>query len=137
MPARIRSIEELRQELEAREKELAGLRSQRTRLVRELAALDDRIARLVGEELQPKRKRAGKKKVRRKRKRAGGKPLNQYIEEVLSKAKGAMRTTDIMNAVTKAGYRSTSKRFYYVVARTLRVDKRFRRVRPGLYKLAK
>ena len=46
-----------------------------------------------------------------------------------------MRAKDIAQAVVKAGYRSTSRNFYPIVAAALRDKKLFRRVRRGVYTL--
>ena len=82
-------------------------------------------------------KRAAKKTVRRARKRATGKPLTEYIREVLAQAAAPMRVRDIMTAVSKAGYRSASKDFYNIVAATVRDPKSFQRIKRGVYKLKK
>jgi len=162
MPARMKSIDELREELREKEGQVTGLRKQRRALAKELDALDRRINALIG-----KRRRGGKpgpkpgrkpgraakkatrrtakktakgeakKTVRRARERARGKPLVEYIREVLAQAGAPLRVRDIMTAVSKAGYRSASKDFYNIVAATVRDPKSFQRIKRGVYKLKK
>lgn len=71
---------------------------------------------------------------RKRRSRATGKPLVEYVRAVLGKAPQGMRAKDVTSAVRKAGYRSFSKDFYGIVATTLR-DKRFKKLRRGVYTL--
>ena len=71
------------------------------------------------------------------RRRATGKPLTEYLQEALAGAKKGMRTTELVAAVTKAGYKSHSKNFYAVVAMGLRDTKIFKRLSRGVYGLAK
>jgi len=70
------------------------------------------------------------------RRRATGKPLTAYIGQVLAKAKDGLSVTEIVKAVTAAGYKSHSKDFYAIVAKTLLTDDRFQRVKRGVYKRA-
>ena len=152
MPARTQSISELRRQLRAKRKQVAKLRARRAGLSRRLAAVDKKIGNLVGKGRVVKRrkkkrtKKLGRrkkkaaakrsKKVVRKRKRATGKPLVQYMLGVLGKVPKGMRVKVLAAAVQKAGYKSHSKDFYAIVAKTLLQDKRFRRVTRGVYKLA-
>jgi len=144
MPPR-KSISELRRELRAREKELARLRSKRVGLARQMARLDKMIATLAGGKVPVQRKKGKKKStakkagqvVRRARRRARGKPLVAYIRQVLAKAPKGMRTKDIAKAVVAAGYRSSSKNFYGIVAKTVLEEKGLKRVARGVYTLGK
>jgi len=145
MPPR-KSISELRRELRAREKELTRLRSQRAGLARQLARLDKMIASLVGGKVPVRRKKRTKKKravkktskvFRRARRRARGKPLLAYIRQVLAKVPKGMRTKDIAKAVVAAGYRSSSKNFYGIVAKTVLEEKGLKRVARWVYTLGK
>jgi hypothetical protein len=152
MPARTRTIRQLQRELNAKKRGLVVLRRRRAKAAARLAAIDKEIAVLTGAGPGPKvgrkkkkvaRKRgrpAGKKsakKVARKRRRATGKPLVAYMRQVLAKAPRGMRAGAIAAAVTKAGYKSFSKDFNAVVAKTLLDPKLFQRVSRGVYKLAK
>ena len=143
MPARTKTIQQVRKELQVGQRRLRRLRLRRRRLVVLLAALDRQIAGLAGKTTKVRRKRRSKatkvktvKKARRSRKRAVGKPLVEYIRKVLGKASNGLRAKDIAAAVTTAGYRSSSKDFYGIVAATLCDKKNFRRVRRGVYELA-
>lgn len=151
----VKSISELRGELQAKERQLSRLQSQRAKIARQLAALDRKVSSLEGEAAKPKRKqvkrrrkvkkarlvvrRGRRKKVATKQKaprqRATGKPLAAYIREALAKAKAGLSVTDAMKAVIAAGYRSHSKDFYAIVAKTLLTNKSFRRVTRGVYKV--
>jgi hypothetical protein len=48
-----------------------------------------------------------------------------------------LHARDLSDAVLAAGYRTKDKTFRQSVATALSTDKRFRRVRRGIYKLAK
>ena len=148
MAAKTQSIGDLRRELQALRKRLAELRSRRAKVAKGLAAIDKEIAALTGERAvrrgpQKAKRKAGpgrkKKAVRApkagRRKRATGKPLAQYIGEVLGKAPKGMRVNAVMTAVVKAGYKSGSKDFYAIVAKTLLQGDQFQRVTRGVYKL--
>lgn len=143
----VKSISELQGELLAKRKQLRTLQSRRGGLAKQLDALDRRIGTLAGE--APKRRRRRRKKVRRvkkarkavakkkvRRRRATGKPLAAYIRQTLAKSPNGISVTDITKAVGNAGYRSHSKDFYAIVAKTLLTSKDFRRVKRGVYKLA-
>jgi len=144
MPPR-KSISELRRELRARESELTGLRLKRAGLARQLARLDKMIASLAGGKVPVRRKKRTEKRAakktpktfRRARRRARGKPLLAYIRQVLAKAPKGMRTKDIAKAVVAAGYRSSSKNFYGIVAKTVLEDTGLKRVARGVYTLGK
>ncbi len=134
MPKRTRTIQEVEKELRAKQTELATLKAKRDKLARRLAAVDQQIGRLSGGAAPARRKKAQRKVTRRRRR--GGTSLVSCIEQVLAGAKGGMRTKDVAEAVTKAGYKTRAKDFYNIVAKTLR-DDRFKRVKRGVYTLAK
>ena len=152
MPARKRTIQQLRTELQAKQRQLAALRAKRGKLAAQLEAADRQIAGLAGGGTQRRRKARRKpgpkpgrkpgrakaakavKKARRTRKRATGKPLAECLRAVLKAAKKPMRIKDAMRAVTKAGYRSSSKDFYGIVATAIRDKAKFEKVGRGLYK---
>jgi hypothetical protein len=149
MPARIRSIWELKRELKARTGQLARLQARRKRAAARLTRIERQIVALGGEVGMARvgrgrrRRRRGRPRLpgrpvgrpRKRRARATGKPLIEYVRAVLAKAPQGMRAKDVASAVTKAGYRSFSKDFYGIVATTLR-DKRFKRLHRGVYTLA-
>jgi hypothetical protein len=74
---------------------------------------------------------------RGRRRRATGRPLPEFIKDVLAKNPEGMRAKDVAQAVTRAGYKSHSKDFYGIVAATLRDTRNFKRVSRGVYRLAK
>ena len=135
----IKSIEQLRDELRAKEKQLKKIRAKRAKLAKELAAVDRRIAALSGEAAPARavQRQAGKKtkKVRRARLRATGKPLVAYMKEALAKSKSGLSIKDLVKAVSAAGYQSHSKDFYGIVAKTVLQTDGFKRVKRGVYKL--
>lgn len=151
MPARTRTIRQLQRELNAKKRSLVALRRRRAKAAARLASIEKEIAVLAGAGPGPKvgrkkkvarkrgrpAKKKAAKKVARKRRRATGKPLVAYMRQVLAKAPRGMRARDITAAVTKAGYKSFSKDFNAVVAKTLLDPKLFQRVSRGVYKLAK
>jgi len=137
MPAKIRTIEELKKEIQSQRRKLKKLRKRRRVLAVQLTAVDRKIASLAGE--APPAKRHGRKarKARKgRRRRATGTPLIAYLEKVLAGAKGGLRVKAIVPAVVKAGYKSHSKDFYRIVASTLR-DKKFKKLGRGVYTLAR
>jgi len=150
MPARNKSIQELRRELLVKEKQLDKLLTQRRDLAARLAKLDKAIVALGGEAPQAKapkarkrrkakaakRKAAPRRKAVKKAKKARGKPLVEYIKQVLSKSDRPLRAKEVEKAVKAAGYKTRSKDFYGIVATALRDGKRFKRVSHGVYALA-
>ena len=158
---RTKTIPQIRKELAAQERRLAALQARRRTVAGQLQRLDSEIASLGGETpvvrpgpARKVRKKAAKKKAHRIRKvakkavkrpvkkatrrarGARGKPLTQYLAEALSKAKAGMRARDLTAAVLKAGYVTKDRNFKQTVAKTLGTDRRFTRVRLGVYKLA-
>jgi chromosome segregation ATPase len=157
MPPRTKTIRQLRSELETKERRLRSLRARRRRAASNLAAMDREIAALEGSgrgrRAAPSRKKVKKtrkakkakargkakrttkatRKVRRARRRATGKPLADYLYDVL-KGGQPMRVKEAVQAVQRAGYRSSSRDFYKIVATALRKDPRFTKVSRGVYK---
>jgi len=119
----MKSIFQLRKELNAKARELSELKLQRGKLATKLAAIDRQSAALTG---RPSR-RAGKRT---------GKPLPEYVRGVLARAGRSMRAADVTAAVLRAGYPTKSRTFKKTVAKTLADDKRFKRVGHGIYELA-
>ena len=137
----VKSIRQLRSELAAKTKHLARLQQERGKIAKRLAALDRQIATLAGQARPGKpaatRKAKGRPKVApRKRRRATGKPLAACIKDALAKAKDGLSVTEIVKRVTAAGYKSRSKDFYAIVAKTLLTNDAFARVKRGVYKVA-
>lgn len=119
------SIVELEAELNRRRKAVARLERRRATVQRRLDALDAEIARLGG----PGRgsHRGGRARNERS--------LADMIHDVLQK--GASRVGDIMIAVQKAGYRSSSPNFRSIVNQVLIKDRRFTAAERGVYQLRK
>ena len=86
---------------------------------------------------KPIRRRKAVTRRRNVRRRRTGKPLVEYMRKVLASKPKGMRVAEIAAAVLKAGYETRSKYFYRVVAGALRGTKGIRRMRRGVYKLAK
>jgi hypothetical protein len=138
----------LKKELQARTRQIARLEARRKKAMARLMSIDRLIVAMGGEveAVGPGRgrrgRRPGRPKMRksigrrRKRRRATGKPLINYVQGVLAKAPDGMRAKDVASAVGKAGYRSFSKDFYGIVATALR-DKRFKKLRRGVYTLSR
>ena len=142
MAPRVKSIEDLRRELQARENQLGKLEARRQKLLKRLGRVDREIAAAGGEARTGNGRRRGRPPGKPgkpgrpgRRRRATGTPLPQYIQQVLAKCSEGMRAKDIAAAVTKAGYKSHSKDFYGIVAATLRDESAFKRVSRGVYKL--
>jgi len=139
MALKFKTIRELRRELTVKEAHLGKLQKRRAALIKELQSLDREITSLAGG-LPLRGGRVGRLPATIPavvRRRATGKPLVKYIEDVLGKAGHSMRAKDVASAVTKAGYPSQAKDFYGIVAATLRDKKHFKRLRRGVYTLAK
>jgi len=148
--AKTYTIAELRQQLAAKEKQLAKLMARRKQLAADLEAVDANIAALGGAPAKaPRKRRKAVKAVRKikkikkapKRKAAReptrrGRPLTAYVADVLKKAGKAMRVKDVMAAVSKAGYVTKSKDFYGIVATALRDETKFKKISRGVYTLA-
>lgn len=136
--ARIKSIAELNRQLQAQQKRLVKLQSQRVKLLAGLRTVDRQIAALTGQAPPaPVRvAKAGKKAARRGRKGGARKSLTACLIDILASAKGSVRAMDLAGAVIKAGYVTKDKNFKNTVAKTLGKDKRFKRVGRGMYKLA-
>lgn len=115
-----KSIAELEQILAQQKKSLrelqAKVRERRDHLISEIAAVNAEIDSLSRELGPPTKPRV----VRRKR----AKRLPQYILEVLKTSREPMSAAEIADAVTKAGYRSSSKNFVGLVRRTCYLNER-------------
>jgi len=132
------TIDELKEALAAREKQLSKLHAQRERIAKQLAALDGRIAALGGGRVKAKRK--GRRKAARKiaAKRAkrtkGGPSLTDVLAKVLV-GKGNVKVAEAAKLALAAGYKSKSAQFGNVASQALGSDKRFKKVARGVYTL--
>ena len=131
------SVEDLKKEIARRQRKLPTLIAARdtlNRLIAELEALGGEKPTAVA------RKKAGRRKAaRRAVKRAAVKParegsLSSTLVEAL-RSKGKWAVAEAAEAAIAAGYKSKSKDFVNIVSMTLSKDKRFRRVRRGVYAL--
>lgn len=117
------SVAELKKIIADRKSRVSELKKQRNKLVKQLRKLDAEIEKAGGS--------AGR--------RGGIRPRNEMsladaIAEALKSGK-PMRVGDIADAVTKAGYKSSSPKFNAIVNQTLIKDKRFEATERGVYKL--
>jgi hypothetical protein len=129
------SIEALQAEIQRRvkksEKKLNKLLRQRAKLdtqIAELEALAGLPAAAPPAKAKPGRKPAASKPT----KKAMGKPLGQYVAQVLSEAAKGLNIKKIEQAVRKAGYPTTAKSIYNPIMKVLRKGG-FKRVEAGVY----
>jgi len=130
------SIKELRSMLAAQERKLERLLAQREKLQAGLDKIDAEIDAMGGEAPAGPSSRAKTPRPRRAGRRATGRTLAEYAADVLKGEPKGMRVKDVMTAIAKAGYTSSSKDFYGIVAATLRDDKRFKKLSRGVYAMA-
>jgi len=102
MPKAALTIAQLEQLLAKQENRLKELQKKRERLTSQIAKVDAQIASLNGTAT------AAPKKAARVRKRQG-KSLRQHVVDVLKASSQPMTAKDITDAVSKAGYKSSSK----------------------------
>ena len=136
------SVEDLKKEIGRRQRKLPTLIAARDALNRQIAELEG-----LGDVKPPVKRR--KKAARRKAARRVVKPavvkratvgparagsLSSTLAEALG-AKGKLTVAEAADAAQAAGYKSKSKDFQNIVGMTLSTDKRFRRVRRGVYRL--
>ena len=126
------SVEDLKKEIGRRQRKLPTLIAARDALNCRIAELES----LVGAKPTAiARKKAGRRKAARKvvkPARAGS--LSSTLAEAL-KTKGKWAVAEAAEAAIAAGYKSKSKDFANIVSMVLSKDKRFRRVRRGVYAL--
>jgi len=132
VPGKVKTIRQLEQEIKSKQQQVSKLRRQRRKLAADLAKIDRQIASLIGGAAAAGARTGGGRKRRRAKNEQS---LVDAIAGVLKGRKG-MRAVEIAAAVRKAGYKTYSKDFYGIVASTLR-DKRFKRIRRGIYAVAK
>ncbi|MGD1001933.1 MAG: hypothetical protein ABSA67_14660 [Candidatus Brocadiia bacterium] len=124
------SVDDLKKEIGRRQGKLPKLLAARDALncqIAELEGLGDVKAAVRG-----RRKAARRKAARRAVKPAREGSLSSTLAEAI-KAKGKLTIAEAAEAVLAAGYKSKSKDFQNIVSMTLSKDKRFRRVRRGVY----
>ena len=122
------AIEELRKEILRRTKVLPKLVAMRD-------ALDKKIAELQGlGEVKAVPKRARRKRAKKAMRASRPGSLSSKLVEVFQGKKN-LQLGDAIKAVLAAGYKTKSKNFATIVGNTLAPDKRFRRVRKGVYAL--
>jgi hypothetical protein len=123
------SMMELERLLRTRQRELDALFRRRKRLERKLGAIDEDLARLGGDGRGRRRGGAAGSRAR------NDVSLPEAIAKVLGKARAAMSVGDIVDGVSRGGYRSTSANFRAVVNQALVKDKRFMAQSRGMYAL--
>lgn len=111
--------------LRDRKSQLSTLQKQRQKLQQQLDGVDRQIASLGGARM-----------------RNGGRARNAQslvatLETVLRDSGKPMKVGDIVNAVQKAGYQSSSANFRGIVNQTLIKEKQFNSAARGLYQLKK
>jgi hypothetical protein len=122
------------------------LHKQRKWVLKQLAALESKLSSLGGHGRgrKPGRKpgyKPGRGPGRPKKLGRGGKrPKNsmslvEAIRGVLGRSGAAMKVGDIMDAVKKSGYKSSSANFRGIINQTLIKDKQFKSAARGTYGL--
>ncbi|HDZ21867.1 hypothetical protein LCGC14_0225970 [marine sediment metagenome] len=147
------SLDQLKAEISRRIVEIDRLIKQRNeleRLLSEINGLTGRPGRKVGRKKKPGRKpgkkagrkpgkKASKKAVKKAGKRGprkGGASLGDIMAKVLA-GKAGVKVAAVVKMVLAAGYKTKSANFGGQVSQCLRLDKRFRKVRRGVFALKK
>jgi septal ring factor EnvC (AmiA/AmiB activator) len=129
MPETRKTIAELEETLAQEKKRLrelqAKVQERRERLMAEIAKVNEEIASL-SQELGAPTKAPAVRKGRAKR-------LPQYVLEVLKASPTPLTAKEIADAVTKAGYRSSSRNFVGLVRRTCYLNDRIRTKERGKF----
>lgn len=123
------SIPQMLAEIRRRRQTLTKLVSRRRKLARQLAAIDQAIARSGG--LLKSGSAPASASGRRPRNKL---TLADAMRQVMSTSK-PLSVSQIAAAVTKAGYKSVSKTFKTIIFQTLGRDKRFKKHARGQYVL--
>ena len=126
------AIEELKREIVRRTRVLPKLIAMRDALDKKIAELQE----LGAVRLAPRhaRRKMGRKRARKIQGKARAYSLSSKLVEVFQ-GKKKQSLAEAIQAVLAAGYRTKSKNFATIVGNTLAQDKRFRRVRKGIYAL--
>ena len=134
--ANVVSIKELRRILAAKEGQMERLLARREKLLSGLESVDAQIAAVGGDVPSGRTPSAKAPRPQRAAERATGRTLVDFTADVLKGASQGMRVKDVMVAVADAGYTSSSKDFYGIIAAALRENKQFKKLRRGVYALA-
>lgn len=122
------SVDEMLAEIKRRTSLIKQLNRKRAVLLTKLADVEAEIRERGGEVKAVKASRAGGKRPK------NTESLPDAMAKVMSKEK-TMSVAQIEAAVTKAGYRSTSKTFGTIIFQALAKDKRFKKASRGQYAL--
>jgi hypothetical protein len=118
------SIAELKKLIATRRNRFKELQRERTKVARKLAQVDFQLSMIEGSGSNGGRIRPRNESS-----------LVDVMEDVLKSAGQPRRVGDIVDAVHKAGYRSSSANFKGIVNQTLIKDNRFKAVARGVYDL--
>jgi hypothetical protein len=117
------------------ERKLARLMRKRKKLEAELKKIDREMKRA---EQAAKANRRGAVARKPNARRLNDITLADALEKVFRSRKGPVHYKDLTETVTKRGlYRTRSKNLLSTVAVTLKRDRRFKKLKPGLYALVK
>ena len=125
------SVDDLKAELQRRERELKKLQRRRQKVASQLADLDREIVSLGG---TAGASGAGRGGVRRRPRNPHS--LADMLVRVFPKDK-PMKVADATAVVLKRGYKTTAENFGTIVNQTLIKDERFESVSRGFYRLKK
>jgi hypothetical protein len=124
------SIAALRNEIERRMVKLDALKAQRGALDKQIAELEGLAAGAPKVDRKPGRKLD--RKLDRKAKRTTGRPLAEYVKEVLAKAAKGLRARQIQAEVLAAGYSTRAANLYHPIMKVLGKPG-FKRIATGVY----
>ena len=126
------TISQLQSILSHRKTEINKLHRKRSTIEKNLAAIDRSIAKLEGDGAGARRVGGAGSGLRARNEKS----LVETLEDVLQGGKSPMGVKDIVAAVEKAGYRSSSANFRGLVNQTLiKEKKRFESAGHGLYEM--
>ncbi len=114
------STEEIQKHLRARERKVRSLERRRTKLLEQVAEIDNELVQHRGFATS-----SGGKRPRNE------KNLGEAIHGVLKGKE--MRVPEVVQAVIGSGYLTTATNFRTIVNQKLITDKRFKKVRRGVY----
>jgi hypothetical protein len=127
------SIHDLAAEIQQRvSTELPMLKRQREQLDRQISELE---ALATGVSARGTAQAAIERAVRRKGRRARGKPLREYVREVLAGSGTGMSLKDLEAAVRAAGYPTRAKSLSTPIFAVVSKDAGIQRVSRGVYRL--
>jgi len=134
--ARTMTIAALRAALAKKQRQVEKLHAKRGKLVQQLDEIDREIAVLTGDMRRGPRIAAASLSARAmgRTRPQNAKTLIEFVQDALAGVAEGMRVKDAMSAVQQAGYESSSKDFYGIVAAALR-EGPFVKLRRGVYAL--